>query len=316
MRRAAKISDRPAIRNWNIFRARRACRVNSPRSTTSYHDAGPVHGRILLREWEAGPLDRGTVLILHGLGDHSGRHDWAAGQVIRAGYRAVGFDWPGNGGSDGIRGDMPLVDDAGGLIEEILTSLGLRPTGVFAHSTGAFLSLPWLATPMPGSPTAPRWVWFSSPLLRPSHRQPAWKVAVAKLLARRFPTMTLSNGVHARDCYHTGFDPFAESAFSKAGGHHRVSLRFAMSLLDGEAGLLDLASGLRSGLSFLITQGLEDPICPPEFAESLFERLPGGRKAFLVAGGSRHEPFREPDSEAFTNAVRNWLEGQALNGSD
>jgi alpha-beta hydrolase superfamily lysophospholipase len=282
-----------------------------PRSSTFYHDAGPVHGRILVREWETGPVDRGTVLILHGLGDHSARHDWAAGQVIRAGYRAVGFDWPGNGGSDGIRGDMPLVANAGGLIDAILASRGLRPTGIFAHSTGAFLVLPWLAS-LAKEVSGPRWVWFSSPLLRPSHRQPALKVAVAKLLAWQFPKMTLSNGVHARDCYHTGLDPFAESTFRKAGGHHRVSLRFAVSLLAEETGLLDLASGLRTDLAFLLTQGLEDPICPPAFAESLFQRLPGGRKTFLLAAGSRHEPFREPEPEAFANAVRNWLECQGV----
>ena len=264
-----------------------------------------------MREWETGPVDRGTVLILHGLGDHSARHDWAAGQVIRAGYRAVGFDWPGNGGSDGIRGDMPLVANAGGLIDSILASRGLRPTGIFAHSTGAFLVLPWLASLTKEAP-GPRWVWFSSPLLRPSHRQPALKVAIAKLLAWQFPKMTLSNGVHARDCYHTGFDPFAESTFRKAGGHHRVSLRFAVSLLAEETGLLDLASGLRTDLAFLLTQGLEDPICPPAFAESLFQRLPGGRKTFLLAAGSRHEPFREPEPEAFANAVRNWLECQGV----
>lgn len=289
--------------------------MNLPRSTISNFDAGPLHGRILVREWEAGPVDRGTVLILHGLGDHSGRHDWAAGQAIRAGYRAVGFDWPGNGGSDGIRGDMPLVADAGGLIEAILESRGLCPAGIFAHSTGAFLVLPWLASAAKEALPL-RWVWFSSPLLRPSHRQPDLKVVVAKLLARHFPTMTLSNGVHARDCYHTGFDPFAESAFSKAGGHHRVSLRFAVSLLAEEAGLLDLASRLRSDLSFLLTQGMEDPICPPAFAEDLFQRLPGRGKTLLLASGSRHEPFREPESQAFANAVRNWLGSQAANGSD
>lgn len=289
--------------------------MNLPRSSTTYHDAGPVHGRILVREWEPGVVEKGTVLILHGLGDHSARHDWAAGQVVRAGYRAVGFDWPGNGGSDGIRGDMPLVADAGGLIEAILESRNLRPAGIFAHSTGAFLVLPWLASPAREVPD-PSWVWFSSPLLRPSHRQPALKVAVAKLLARHYPKMTLSNGVHARDCYHTGLDPFAESAFSQAGGHHRVSLRFAVSLLAEEAGLLDLASGLRTDHSFLVTQGLEDPICPPAFAESFFQRLPGRSKTLLLAGRSRHEPFREPEPEAFANAVGNWLECQAANGSD
>lgn len=289
--------------------------MNSLRSTLSDFDAGPVHGRVLLREWEPGPVDRGTVLILHGLGDHSGRHDWAAAEVIRAGYRAVGFDWPGNGGSDGARGDMPLVPEAAGLIESILASRALRPTGIFAHSTGAFLVLPWLASHGKGIPGL-RWVWFSSPLLRPSHRQPALKVVAAKLLARWLPTTTIGNGVRARDCFHTDSDTGAESSFRRAGGHHRISLRFAVSLLGGEGRILDLASSLRPDFSFLLTQGLEDSICPAVYAESLFQRLPGRSKALVLARGARHEPFREPGPEAFVNAVRSWLEHQATNGSD
>jgi alpha-beta hydrolase superfamily lysophospholipase len=210
---------------------------------------------------------------------------------------------------------MPLVPDAAGLIEAILASRGLRPTGIFAHSTGAFLVLPWLASHGKRIPGL-RWVWFSSPLLRPSHRQPALKVSAAKLLARWFPKMTLGNGVRARDCFHTESDALAESSFRREGGHHRVSLRFAVSLLGGEGRLLDLASSLSPDFSFLLTQGLEDSICPAVFAESLFRRLPGRSKALVLAGRARHEPFREPEPEAFVNAVRNWLEHQATNGSD
>lgn len=293
--------------------------MNPALSNTTTLDAGPPFGRVLVREWrrdaETQGAARGTVLVLHGLGDHSGRHDWAASRLLRCGFRVVGFDWPGNGGSEGIRGDMPLVADAGVLIDAVLAAKGLAPSGIFAHSTGAFLVLPWLLRqtdrlfPL-------KWLWLSSPLLRPSHGQPALKVAFAKRLARHFPTMTLGNGVHARDCYHTGFGSHAEADFSRDGGHHRVSLRFALSLLAEEPGLLDLVPGLPSHLSYLLTQGLEDRICPPRYAEQLFHRLPGRRKTFLAATTSRHEPFREPEPEAFANAVLAWLIGQGLDGSD
>ena len=293
--------------------------MSLPLSTTSWHDAGPPFGRILVREWHQSEgtagAGRGTVLILHGLGDHSGRHGWAASRLLHSGHRVVGFDWPGNGGSDGIRGDMPLVADAGALIESLLAAKGLEPIGIFAHSTGAFLVLPWLRG-RTAPPPSLRWLWLSSPLLCPSHGQPALKVAFAKRLARHFPTMTLGNGVHARDCYHTGFGSHAEADFSRDGGHHRVSLRFAMSLLSAEGGLLSAVPGLPTHLSYLVTQGLEDRICPPRYAEQLYQRLPGSRKTFLAATTSRHEPFREPEPESFANAVLSWLIGQGVHGSD
>lgn len=287
-------------------------------SSTRLASSATLGCRILLREWSPPADIRGDVLLIHGLGDHSGRHDWAANVLSRAGYRVSGFDWPGNGGSGGVRGDMPPVHAAGDLLDEVCGLLGVAPAGIFAHSTGAFLAVPWLARKSedPALATPCRWTWFSSPLIRPTHRQPALKIALAKHLASYFPSMTLSNGVHARDCYHTGSSHSAESAFSRSGGHHRVSLRFAVSLLDFETRVLDAVAMLPTSLSYLLTQGGEDPICPANYALDWFERLPSPRKTCLLAGTSRHEPFREPDPESFSNAVANWLAIQALAGSD
>jgi alpha-beta hydrolase superfamily lysophospholipase len=202
---------------------------------------------------------------------------------------------------------MPRLAESAALLEELLESLDLDPVGIFAHSTGAFLAISWLAGRSGRRLDRLRWIWLSSPLIRPSHGQPALKIALARALARRFPRMTLSNGVRARDCYHTGLTLTAESHFSHEGGHHRVSLRFAMSLLETEGRILGAAGALPPGLSYLLTQGSEDRNCPPLYAGSLYQALPGIRKTCLFASGSRHEPFREPEPESFTNAVRSWL---------
>ena len=87
---------------------------------------------IRVREWlPANGISRGDALVLHGLGDHIARHDWAAGLLARAGYRAIGFDWPGNGKSDGVRGDMPTVPETGLFLEEMLEKLPCDPIGIF-----------------------------------------------------------------------------------------------------------------------------------------------------------------------------------------
>lgn len=279
-------------------------------SSTRFLDSKVLGTRILLREWipSRGPGSGEKVLVLHGLGDHSARHGWAAGMLAGAGFHPVGFDWPGNGGSDGVRGDMPRVAESAAILEELLESLDLDPVGIFAHSTGAFLAISWLAGRAGRRLDRLRWIWLSSPLVRPSHGQPALKIALARTLARHFPHMTLSNGVRARDCYHTGLTLRAESHFSHEGGHHRVSLRFATSLLETEGRILGAAGALPPGLAYLLTQGSEDRICPPLYAGRLYEALPGIRKTCLFASGSRHEPFREPEPDSFTNAVRSWLD--------
>lgn len=286
--------------------------MNPPHSSTRRIRSAALGQTLLVREWATGGSPHGDALLLHGLGDHSGRHDWAAGLIGRAGYRPIGFDWPGNGESDGTRGDMPTMEESCQLLDEATQSLDLAPSGIFAHSTGAFLLLSWLArrSGQDGALHRLRWVWLSSPLLRPSHGQPPLKIAIARTLARRFPKMTLGTGVRAKDCFHTGFAPFAESARKRAGGHHRVSLRFATDLLASEGVLLEKAERIDRGIAFLLTQGTEDRICPSGYAEELFQRLPAESKTWILASGARHEPFREPEPEGIENAARVWLEWQ------
>lgn len=276
---------------------------------SSHFQSRSLSKNIHLRQWHPADGDKGTVLLLHGLGDHVRRHDWAAGLLTGAGYRVIGFDWPGNGESDGVRGDMPTVEEAGCLIEEILQEAGITPSGIFAHSTGAYLLLHWLGG-RPALLDRLQWVWLSSPLLAPTHDQSALKITFARLLARHFPRMTLSTGVKPQDCFHTGFDPLVAGSLRKDGVHHRISLRFGASLLDSEALFSSALTNIVGDLSVLITQGSEDRVCPPAYAEKLFTQLPVTRKALLLVSGARHEPFREPHHEGVSNAVRAWLRNQ------
>lgn len=286
--------------------------MESPSSTTRIVFSKTLGSRVLVREWggSAAESPKKCVLLLHGLGDHSGRHGEVAGLLVRAGYRVVGIDWPGCGGSDGIRGDLPLPSASGELLEEILETHDLSPEGVFAHSAGGFLSLQWLGRRSRDFPRLAglRWLWLSSPLVRPSHRQPRWKIAIAKALARRLPEWTLSTGVKARDCHHTSVLEFAEAERSRDGVHHRVSLRFATGLLGAETSLLSRVADIRPGLALLLTQGAEDGVCPPGYASLIFERFPSREKTWLFVAGARHEPVREPEALGLRPAIRAWIE--------
>ena len=247
---------------------------------------------------------RGTVLILHGLGDHVGRYAWAIELFQEQGFEVLGIDWPGCGKSSGIRGDLPILDDACRMVEEILTALEVTPVGVLGHSTGGFFLTHFLARSLPSFKSV-KWAWFSSPLLDPSHGQNVLKIAAAKLLAKVFPKFTLSTGVYPRDCFHTGGGPRARN-FDE-GVHNRISLRFGKDLLDPEKMAMKVAGRIDESISILLTQGAADHVCAPEVAEPFVRKLKTREKAFLLVSGARHEPFRETDSDGFFNQVRTWL---------
>ena len=134
-----------------------------------------IGGKVLVQKSAAVGESRGTMLLLHGLGDHTARHQWVSEMVNEEGFDVVAFDWPGNGGSPGIRGDIPEVEDAGRLIEEVLTKTKVNPVGIFAHSTGAYLLIHWMAK-RPACMDSLKWLWFSSPLVVPSHKKSSTKI--------------------------------------------------------------------------------------------------------------------------------------------
>jgi alpha-beta hydrolase superfamily lysophospholipase len=204
------------------------------------------------------------------------------------------------------------VRAVGEILEECLEALDLSPEGIFAHSAGGFLALHWLGRRARACPRLAglRWLWLSSPLVRPSHRQPRWKVALATRLARHLPAMTLSTGVKARDCHHSALLAFAEAERIRDGVHHRVSLRFATSLLQEEPALPQLVAEIPPGLALLLTQGAEDEVCPPRYADDLFHRFPSQEKTCLLVGGARHEPIREPDAPGLRISIQAWLDAR------
>ena len=70
--------------------------------------------RLKLHRWPSAPR-RGTVLIVHGLGEHAGRYAHVAAWLAERGFAALAYDQRGHGLSDGNRGIIPtpnaLVDD-------------------------------------------------------------------------------------------------------------------------------------------------------------------------------------------------------------
>src|SRR5438105_9601504 len=75
-----------------------------------------------VQHWPAAAPARGSVLIMHGLGEHIGRHAHVAARLNRAGWNVVGYDHRGHGRSGGAKGrlndgedlvrDLALVIDA------------------------------------------------------------------------------------------------------------------------------------------------------------------------------------------------------------
>lgn len=273
--------------------------------TESIFDSEVSDFRIYERIGEPLADKKGGVLMLHGLGDYSRRHDEVADLLMNEGYATRIFDWPGNGNSSGKRGHLPTVEEAGALICEALKREDDPIEGIYAHSTGAFYLLHAIFSNRDKFADL-KWVWLSSPLISPGNGQSLFKIRLAEFLVQYLPRLTLSTGVRQSDCFHSekkAWIPVPDDLTL----HNRVSLSAATDLMLNEESLSERVKKLPESFSWLFTQGDEDTVCPLPISMGVFQDLASKDKTFVMISGARHEPMQEPDHSGAMSAVRAWL---------
>src|SRR5438067_2431459 len=87
---------------------------------------------------------RASVLLVHGMGEHSARYFHVAEHLVRRGYRVCALDLRGHGRSTGRRGDITryevLLDDLALAWERLLPADG-APSFLYGHSLGGQIAL-------------------------------------------------------------------------------------------------------------------------------------------------------------------------------
>ncbi|ASJ01006.1 alpha/beta hydrolase [Thermococcus gorgonarius] len=245
-----------------------------------------------------GTPERGWVILVHGLGEHSGRYGKLIGMLNDAGFAVYTFDWPGHGKSPGKRGHTS-VEEAMEIIDSIIEELGEKPF-LFGHSLGGLTVVRYAET----RPDKIRGVVASSPALAKSPETPGFMVALAKFLGRVAPGLTLSNGIKPELLSR---NPEAVKAYVEDPlVHDRVSAKLGRSIFEN----MELAhrEAGRIKVPVLLLVGTGDVITPPEGSRRLFEELKVEDKELKEFPGAYHEIFEDPEwGEEFHRKIVEWL---------
>jgi len=160
-----------------------------PRSKWPAADGTPLH----VREWKSAGLPWARVLIVHGIGEHSGRYDRTGRLMAEAGLYVQAFDLRGHGLSGGRRVYVSRWDDYLDDLEVRLASLREpdEPLVLFGHSMGALIALTYVCSGRP----APDLLVLSAPPLEAT--VPGWQRALAPILSLVAPTVVLANPITA-----------------------------------------------------------------------------------------------------------------------
>ncbi|WP_240911735.1 alpha/beta hydrolase [Thermococcus sp. LS1] len=244
----------------------------------------------------------GWVVLVHGLGEHSGRYEQLIGMLNEAGFAVYTFDWPGHGKSGGKRGHTS-VEEAMKIIDSIIEEIGEKPF-LFGHSMGGLTVIRYAET----RPDRIRGVVASSPALAKSPKTPEFMVTLAKFLGKIAPGVTLSNGL---DPKLLSRNPDAVERYIKDElVHDKISAKLGRSIFEN----MELAhkEAEKIAVPILLIVGTGDIITPPEGARRLFEKLKAKDKALKEFEGTYHEIFEDPEwGDEFHRTIVEWFVAHA-----
>lgn len=256
------------------------------------------------RIWEA-PDPKACLLLVHGLGEHSGRYRSFAETLAAGGTSVFAFDMRGHGKSPGPRGDVDafprLLEDLLGMEGEMGRQLpGLAPWFLMGHSLGGLISIRRLQVfkgPFTGAILSAPWLGTA---------QPDWLRGVARFLGLALPTVPLPAGINPD---RLSRDPEMALAWREDPLiHKRISGRFFRAA-DREQSKA-LVSGWPPGTPGLFLVPGADRVVKSPVTVAFARTIVGEEIQVEILEGREHEPLNDLGREEVYRLVLDWLASQ------
>lgn len=271
----------------------------------------PLH----LRQWEAGPAARGSVLLVHGLGEHVGRYAAVADALNRAGWTVWGYDHRGHGASGGARGVLAADDSLLRDLARVVDALRAREPGalvLLGHSMGGAVAARFVAEGLQAQ-TASWWrpvdaLALSSPALDIG-LNPGQRLLLA-VLGRLAPDLALGNGL---DPAWVSRDAAVVQAYrGDPLVHDRITPRLVRFMAD--AGAFVRARAAHWRVPTLLQWAGADRCVRPAGSAAFAAAAPTSVVQHRTYPALAHEIFNEPEREQVLAELTHWLARGATAG--
>lgn len=279
-------------------------------SSDSFERAAADGTRLFVRRWllPPGAQRKGSALLVHGLGEHSGRYGHVAHVLNELGLEVWAHDHRGFGKSGGARARMPhpdtLIEDAKLVFEHLRDADREKPPLLLGHSMGGAIA----ARAVTGGWITPRALVLSSPGLK-SYLHPVMRAVVGGLRLV-LPNVTVPHGLPLEKISHDA-GVIAESK-SDPLNHALISPRVTMFIVEaGEAAIRDAGKLI---VPALVQAAGDDRLVDPSGAKAFAEAAPASLCTLKIYEGLWHEVYneREPDRSAVLADLKDWLSRAVL----
>jgi alpha-beta hydrolase superfamily lysophospholipase len=257
-----------------------------------------TRGKIFVRRWDTADPKR-IVVLVHGIGEHSGRYEHVAERLAADGAIVYAPDHHGHGRSEGERGLVDdieaIVDDVTRVVEKARSEHSGLPVAMLGHSLGGVIATRFVQRGDHGLSA----LVLTGPAIGGN---PAFEGLLA---IDPFPDVPIDPAVLSRD------PKVGEQYVSDPLVYHGPLARTSLETI------FAAAAAIRSGPSFgslptLWIHGEEDALAPLEVTRPVIEHLRGDELEELVYPEARHEVLNETNRDEVLDEVARFLDSAAV----
>jgi alpha-beta hydrolase superfamily lysophospholipase len=259
-------------------------------------------GAILFwQEWLPEGDPRAVVVLIHGLGEHSGRYSHLAERFVAENIAVLTQDNRGHGKTPGGRGVLDFdkaVDDVGELLDEARSRFPGIPLVLYGHSLGALMSMVYSVRQRPRIAAQVA----SAPALDSELREQKVKLTAVNLLGGVLPNVVIPTGLDSKG---VSRDPAVVAAYES---DPLVHDKGSLGLAKGTFSAMDvMMAQTEFPVPLLIVHGTGDRLTVPAASTRFVEQV-SGDVTLIEYDGMFHEPHNEPEQAEVFADIMAWLD--------
>lgn len=266
---------------------------------TSYNIKTKDNLLLCIQKWKKPKKIKGTICIIHGLGEHQNRYKHVSDFFAKNGFQVYTYDQRGHGQSQGKRGHTPSLDHNLDDLDRVLKSISYQKLFLYGHSFGGNVLANYL---MREQPNNVKGAILSSAWLKLASEPNLIVLFLAKIMNVIVPSLTrnnqldsfdLSNEIDSRIEYDN--DPLT---------HNQISFRLFSEFY--YAGIWAMNHSDRLRTNTLMIHGEEDRIISSSGTEK-FAKNNSKYVDYKIFKNTKHEPHNDTAQIKVFEFTLNWI---------
>ncbi|NCJ06824.1 alpha/beta fold hydrolase [Synechococcales cyanobacterium C] len=264
--------------------------------------AGAGNCSLFYQRWLPAIQLQAVLVIVHGLGGHSGWHSIIATHFVPRQYGVYTFDLRGHGRSPGLRGHInhwsEFRADLECFVQFVQQEHPHIPIVAVGHSLGGTILLDYVLH----HPQVLQGIIVTAPAIGAVAISPV-KLALGRLLSRIWPQFSLSTGF---DLTCSTRDPDVLAAYQQDPLRHRLgTARLSTEFQQAVNRIQSQAASLQ--VPILLLHGTADCVVPISGSRQFFDHLTLAQKVKREYTGAYHDLYNDLSRDQVLTDIEDWL---------